>query len=62
MSNVVADHDLIDCWEPSERARTEYVGAPLADAAVERELGRERPAVYVELLRLQNDSDFDEGA
>ena len=57
MGKIFADFDLTQFWEPSEYAWKEYVGEPLTDeavAAVERELGCQLPASYVELMRFQN--------
>ncbi len=57
MSNVFADFDVAQFWEPSEYALEQYIGAPPSDeavAAVERELGYRLPSSFVELMRFQN--------
>lgn len=57
MSNVFADFDVQQFWEPSAYALKEYVDTSLTDeiiAAVEREVGYKLPASYVELMRFQN--------
>jgi SMI1-KNR4 cell-wall len=54
---ILTDFDLESFWKPSDYALKEYVGAALTDvvvSTVQRELGYELPASYLELMRFQN--------